>query len=127
MDLADIAHVDRAPDVDPGGVKAVGQQMAHALGFDVAEQRIQRGIGRIVVEPHGAGRHVVVLDVGNDLAERAEPRGELRQNDGGYSHLAGKGDDVCGSGTTGANQHEIPRIVAALDGDAADAVDHVVV
>ena len=127
MHLADIAHVEAALDADVLPGEAVAFQMLDALALDLLEQGVDAPVGCVIVEAHRRRRHVIVFDVGDDLTEGAKPGSKLGQHDGIDAHLARQRRDVSGSGAAGADQHEIARIIAALDRDAADAVHHVVV
>ena len=97
----------------------------HAGLLDLLEQRVDALAGRGVVEAQRRRRHVVVFHVRDDLAEGAQAGCELRQDDRIDAHLAGQRRDVRRRRAARPDQHEIARIVAALDRHAADAVDHV--
>ena len=127
MHLADITHVEAALHIDLRRLEAIGLQMRHALLFELLVKRVDALVGRRIVEPQRRRGHVVVFDIGDDLPKGAEPRGELRQDDGIDAHLAGECRDVRRCRTTRPHQHEVARIVAAFHRDAADAVDHVAV
>ncbi|MPL86103.1 hypothetical protein SDC9_32079 [bioreactor metagenome] len=127
MHLPDIAHVERAQHRDALGPEAVAGQIGAALRLELLEQCVKLGRGLGPFKPHRRRRHVVVFHVRDDLAEGAQPRGELGDQHLADAHLAGERGDMGGRRPAGAVQHEVARVIAALDRDPPDRVHHVVV
>ena len=68
--------------------------------------------------------HVVVLDVGGEQPEGREVAGMPRHQHAQEPDLVGQRQRVHRAGAAVGDQGEVPRIVAALDGDFADGGGH---
>ena len=127
VDLPQVAHFHAALNHDVAIGKAVGQQALAAFLLQPRQGGVEAAQVGIVLHQHGFGGQIGVFNIGNNLPESAQAGSEFGHQYFGDAHFFGQRNDVHPGGTTGANQGKIARVVALLDGDAANAVGHVLV
>src|SRR5215216_2945569 len=104
----------------------LSSQRGDSLHFRHGKEALQlREIHR--VQRKDASLHAVDTWFVHQHAPSAEGAGERWDNDAAHAELIEQGSGMCRSSTTESDQGEVPRVVAATDGDELEGVDRLLV